>query len=171
MCTTFPTDAATFRLRFDFAIELGMLDEIRAPMSPEAFEALRAAEPTLAKVDLAVHNRERAHFALAGLPQFMLIFGAIPPGQVKVTKWISDGTFPYSTNDATLWNDFLRRIAYAKGDPIQKHPCIYPPPLTAPVNRWILPGEVVVHDTANAIAAILPWKVGYRYFQFNRQAS
>jgi hypothetical protein len=166
----FPVGTVAFHLRFDFGVELGLLDETRAPISAEAFEALRASESSLANVDLQTHNRERANFAVAGLPQFFLIFGAIAPGKLKVSKWISDGQFPFSTNDSGLWNHFLGQLAHAQGYPIQDRPCVYPPPLAAPTDRWTLPPQAVVHDTVHSLAGVLPWPIAFKYLAFNTRA-
>jgi hypothetical protein len=165
----FPAGSTIMKLRWDFAIELGIL-ELREPVDQQLFDELCAKDPTYrAMGGLEAYNRIRDGFARPALPRFLLVYGAVPPRDTDVTKWVWSGREHehFQTHDQGLWGDMLARICAAHGFRPGSYPSIYPPRVENSVDKWRLPDFALVHDTEEGRAALLDWDTAVRYLAFN----
>jgi hypothetical protein len=174
--SVFRPDTLVFRLRWDFPIEIGLVDAAKAPVSEAAFQRLRARKPELGSITLEAYNEQRRSYWRPSLPPFIGLFGAVASGAQEISCWLVDGygqsyqvrELPPAAGAWALWNDFLFRLAAACRAPADSPPAIYPEIPSRPLDRWVYPQQMAVLATGEGLAAAVPWKAGVQYLKFNR---
>jgi hypothetical protein len=161
-----PKDVTRFRLRFDFAIEMGYQDHVRTVIAEKA-EAERCKRQR--KEQLTQEEVEKlAELGGYANRRFFLYFGLIAPKQSAPRPWIWEGsTWFRVAEEAGLYRDMLSRAALSTGRPLDAPPAIYPRPTRSPAQYWTYPGWVVLHDTRQALAAVVPYPIGKSFLKFN----
>jgi len=159
-----------FHLRFDFAAELGFLDHVRQPLTTEAAAAYcrRVLRQVFSFAEVAAINAQRRQYPL---PRFFMYLGAVAPTAKDVHPWITDGPSWFRTEDQGLFSDMVGRARVALGGPPGQLTLIYPLVPAAPVDQWILPDLVVLHDTRQSVATVIALPSAKHYLTHNRQTT
>jgi hypothetical protein len=161
-----PANVPLFKLRFDFAIELGFLDHMRAPVTPQV---LADYCRLVFKKPFAHGEAQKLNALTRQYPykRFFLYCGLIAPQQTDCRPWIFDGRHWLPTEAEGLYRDMLDRAALAEGRPVGGRPEIFPLPLATPVDRWTYPTRVVLHDTHRALAGVVSYATAKAILEFN----
>lgn len=162
-----PYGAKSFALRFDFAIELGFLEEARAPVCKDSYEELRFRDPRYADIALEDYNFARSRFSL---PRFLSYFEGVAPGQTVLRPWIVDSWVLFSPVELGLWGEMISKASHVHSHISHRSLPICAVPLEKPIFDWTLPDHCVVHDTRVGIAAVITWEAGRAFLDLNGQS-
>jgi len=167
--TVFPKGTQPFRLRCDFAEELGFMDKRRRPLSSS--EAMRLVPAVLGQpYSPAQHEKLDDLRAREPGPRFHIYVGANPPGKTEVRCWIFDGVDWLTVPSEGLWDDMIGRLLDAQELPAGSRPPIYPTLQALPPAKGAVAANCVLHDSSRSWAGMVPTDWAWAFVEENKEA-
>lgn len=158
--TPFPVGAKTFYLRSDLAQELCFDDyatsrAYKRQVDKAVYTGTEIGVPIVDAYDpdLCQSHRQSRFFIYCsvGMKTLGIIAAHVCNGKVWMPVHVEG-----------LYQEMLERAALAYGEPGK---VLVSPPLANEYKTWVYPPLAVLHDTANARAAIVPYETAHVYLE------
>ena len=152
-----------FHLRWDFSIEVGFLDKVRAPDSPAVFarRRMKSGDASFSWAAFRLHNERRA---ATPVPRYILFGGIVAPGKTDPVPWIFSGVDCYFPRpDCGLIADLLARVAAVAPPGAGEASRVFAASIEKPRERWTAPDFGVLHDAERSKAEIWQWQDACRF--------
>lgn len=144
-----------FRLRSDFAGEIGFFARFNEPLTEEEFRDLCASEAReFSREHFLENNRRRCCYPN---PSSTCIGGIILPGETGPVPYVTDGRSRYHPELPGLFTEVIEAARIAAGREPGPIPFTFPPPREVPERRFAIPPVMIFHDAGRSIAHVVPY--------------
>lgn len=142
-----------FKFRFDFALEIGYMDAVRAAVTEASFAAMCRTKlnEAFSWVGFRTHNEVRSQRAC---PRYLLAGGIIRPKSRTPSPFLTDGETWFFPPESGLFWDLVKRVEVGVKPPKGVASAIYPASRALADETWAYPPMCVVHDAETGIAEV-----------------
>jgi hypothetical protein len=149
----------TFKLRDDFEEEIGFVDFLRTPLSPEEWDTRVARMHEKGQPMLLSYEEHVSAKASAPVEDRFAIFAFRPADSKVAVPIVTDFHSRLRVDFAGLFYDTLLRANIAMGRSVGGESLIAPSSLLPISNVPIYPPYFVMHDRRAALGYVIPWEL------------